>query len=158
MSTLQTSSQPMSNLRSTEEQNRQVTRRFIEEVWNKGNLDKLGEFISTNHTDHPVAGAPDFGQGPQAVGQVVSMYRTAYPDTKMAIDDQIAQGDQVATRWTATGTHQGELFGIPATGKHVKVTGIFIDRVVDGKIVESWGEFDALGMMQQLGAIPVPGR
>src|SRR5512146_1829160 len=129
MSPVQNTTQPMSNLRSIDEQNKQVTRRFIEEVWNKGNLDKLGEFISTNHKNHPVASAPDFGQGPQAVGQLVSMYRTAYPDTKLTIDDQIAQGDQVVTRWTAAGTHQGELFGMPATGKHVKVTGIFIDRV-----------------------------
>jgi steroid delta-isomerase-like uncharacterized protein len=158
MSDVQTTSQPMSNLRSTQEQNKQVVRRFTEDLWNRGSLDKLGEFISTNHKNHPNASAPDFGQGPQAVGQLVSMYRTAYPDTKLTIDDQIAEGDRVVTRWTAAGTHQGELFGMPATGKHVKVTGIFIDRVVDGKIVETWGEFDALGMMQQVGAIPAPGR
>jgi steroid delta-isomerase-like uncharacterized protein len=84
------------------------------------------------------------------------MYRTAYPDTKLTINDQIASGDQVVTRWTATGTHQGELLGIPATDKQVKVTGIFIDRVEGSKITESWAEFDALGMMQQLGAIPAP--
>jgi len=135
-----------------------VVRRFTEEVWNKGNLDKIGEFNATNHKTHLNASAPDFGQGPQAIRQLVSMYRTAFPDTKLTIEDQIAEGDQVVTRWTAAGTHQGELFGMPATRKQAKVTGIFIDRVIDGKIVESWGEFDALGMMQQLGAIPAPGK
>ena len=140
------------------EQNKQVMRRYTEEVWNKGELNKVGEFVAANHKNHPSASAPDFGQGPQAIGQLVSMYRTAYPDTKLTIEDQIAEGDQVVTRWTAIGTHQGELSGIPATGKQVKVTGIFVDRVMDGKIVESWAEFDALGMMQQIGAIPAPGR
>jgi len=135
-----------------------LVRRFTEEVWNKGNLDKIGEFNATNHKNHPTASAPDFGQGPQAIRQLVSMYRTAFPDTKLTIEDQIAEGDQVVTRWTAAGTHQGELFGMPGTGKQARVTGIFIDRVIDGKIVESWGEFDALGMMQQLGAIPAPGK
>jgi len=158
MSVVQNTSQPVSNLGSTEHQNKQTVRRFTEEIWNKGDLGKLGEFVSANHKNHPSASAPDFGQGPQAVGQLVGMYHTAYPDTKLTVDDQIAQGDQVVTRWTAAGTHQGELFGMPATGKPVKVTGIFIDRVIDGKIVESWAEYDALGMMQQLGAIPTPGR
>ena len=158
MSPVQTISQPTSDVRSTGEQNKQVVRRFIEEVWNKGNLDKVGEFNSPNHTSHPPTTGPDFGQGPQAVSQLISMYRTAFPDTKLAIEDQIAEGDRIVTRWTATGTHRGELFGMPATGKQAKVTGIFIDRVIDGKIAESWGEFDALGMMQQIGAIPAPGQ
>jgi steroid delta-isomerase-like uncharacterized protein len=158
MSFVQQTSQPTSDFRSTEDQNKQVARRFTEEVWNKGHLDQIGEFIAPNHKNHPTASAPDFGEGPEATSQLVGMYRTAFPDTKLTIEDQIAQGDQVVTRWTATGTNQGELFGMPATGKPVKVTGIFIDRVVDGKIVETWGEFDAVGMMQQVGAIPVPGQ
>jgi steroid delta-isomerase-like uncharacterized protein len=72
----------------------------------------------------------------------------------MAIEDQVAEGDKVVTRWTATGTHKGELMGIPPSGKKVRVTGIAIDRLEDGKIVESWSSFDQLGMLQQIGAIP----
>ena len=72
----------------------------------------------------------------------------------LAIDDQIAEGDRVVSRWTGTGTHQGEFMGVPATGNKVTVTGIGIDRIEGGKIVEHWEQFDAMGMMQQLGAIP----
>ena len=84
------------------------------------------------------------------------MYRNAFPDIHFTIDEQIAGGDKVATRWTAQGTHKGELVGIPATGKSSTVTGIAVDRIVNGKIAESWGIFDRFGMMQQLGVIPVP--
>jgi len=158
MSSVQQTSQPTSFVRSTEEQNKQMSRRFTEEIWNKGKLDQIGDFVAPNHKNHPSASAPDFGQGPQGFSQLVSLYRTAFPDTNLTIEDQIAEGDLVVTRWTAAGTHRGELFGMPATGKQVKVTGIFIDRLADGKIVESWGEYDALGMMQQVGAIPAPGK
>lgn len=85
------------------------------------------------------------------------MYRSAFPDTKMTIDLQIAEGDKVTTRWTAHGTHKGELMGIPATGKQVTITGVGIDRIAGGRIVETWGEFDLMGMMQQLGVVPSPG-
>ena len=158
MSTMQNTTHTMSNRNDNLEQNKQTVRRFIEEVWNKGNLNSLDQHIAAGHKNHPNSSAPDFGEGPQGVGKLVSMYRMAYPDTKLTVDDQIAEGDQVVTRWTAAGTHKGELMGVPATNKQVKVTGIFIDRVADGKIMESWGEFDALGMMQQIGAIPAPGR
>jgi steroid delta-isomerase-like uncharacterized protein len=158
MSSVQPTSPSTSFVRSKEEQNKQVALRFTEQIWNNGNLDQIGEFVATNHKNHPTASAPDFGQGLQAFSQLVSMYRTAFPDTKLTIEDQIAEGDLVVTRWTASGTHRGELFGVPPTGNQVKVTGIFIDRISDGKIVESWGEYDALGMMQQVGAIPAPGK
>lgn len=85
------------------------------------------------------------------------MYRSAFPDTKMTIDLQIAEGGKVTTRRTAHGTHKGELMGIPATGKQVTITGVGIDRIAGGRIVETWGEFDLMGMMQQLGVVPSPG-
>jgi len=90
--------------------------------------------------------------------QFVSMYLTAYPDTHFTIEDQIAEGDTVVTRWTARGTHKGPLMGIPPTGKQVTVTGISIGRVVNGKTVEGWSNYDTLGMMQQLGVVPAPGQ
>jgi steroid delta-isomerase-like uncharacterized protein len=85
------------------------------------------------------------------------MYRAAFPDVHIAIDDLIAAGDKVVTRYTATGTHQGELMGIPATGKKISITGVSIYRFANGQIVEDWAEFDQLGMLTQLGVIPPAG-
>jgi len=80
------------------------------------------------------------------------------PDVHFTVDDIIAEGDKVAARWTSTGTHKGELMGIPSTGKKVMVTGIVINHFADGKIVDDWESYDILGMMQQLGVIPSPGQ
>ena len=82
------------------------------------------------------------------------MYRSAFPDVHMEIEDQIAEGDRVATRWVASGTHEGDLMGISPTGNRVTVAGTTIDRIADGQIAETWDNYDALGMMQQVGAIP----
>jgi len=84
------------------------------------------------------------------------MYRNSFPDIRFTVDEQIAEGDKVVTRWTAHGTNTGELLGMPATGKSSTVTGIVVDRIVNGKIAESWPIFDQFGMMQQLGIIPTP--
>jgi predicted ester cyclase len=84
------------------------------------------------------------------------MYRNAFPDVQMRVEDQVAEGDMVVTRWIASGTHQGDLMGIAPTGNRMTVAGTSIERVVNGKIEETWDNYDALGMMQQLGAIPSP--
>ena len=135
------------------EENKALVRRFIEEVWNSGNLDMIDELIAENHVDHDPAqsGAPG---GRQAVRSFVEMYRSAYPDTRLAIGEMIAEGDLVAMTWTATGTHRGELMGIAPTGRSVTVSGIGVDRIAGGQIVESWANYDALGMLAQLGALP----
>lgn len=88
--------------------------------------------------------------------QLVMMNRNAFPDYACTIDDQIAEGDRVVTRWSMHGTHDGEMMGIPATGKTVTMTGIAIDRFSNGKFAESWLELDTAGMLQQVGAIPSP--
>ncbi len=137
------------------EENKAVVRRFIEEVWNSGNLDAIDELIAENHVDHDPAQAGGPG-GRQGVRAFIEMYRSAYPDTHLELGELIAEGDLVAGTWTATGTHQGELMGIAPTGRSVSVTGIGIDRVSGGQIVESWANYDALGMLAQLGAIPAP--
>ncbi len=85
-------------------------------------------------------------------------YRRAFPDTQFVIDEQIAEGDRVMTRWTAHGTHKGEFPGIPVTGRKAEVSGVQVDRFVNGKIVETWSVFDQLGLMQQLGAVPAMGQ
>jgi predicted ester cyclase len=97
---------------------------------------------------------PYAGEGLEGLKKTVAMYRTAFPDISFTIEEQIAEGDMVATRWTGTGTNEGELMGMSPTGKHSVVTGIGIDRIENGKIVESWGNWDTLGMLQQIGAIP----
>jgi steroid delta-isomerase-like uncharacterized protein len=137
------------------EENKAVVRRFIEEVWNNGNLDAIDELISEDHVDHDPANAGSPG-GREGVRAFVQMYRTAYPDTHIEFGEMVAEGDLVAGSWTATGTHQGELMGMPPTGRYIHVTGMGMDRVRNGQIVESWANYDSLGMLQQLGAIPAP--
>ena len=92
--------------------------------------------------------------GVEGLRQFVSMIFEAFPDFRVTLEDEIAEGDKVVSRWTGQGTHKGELMGIAPTGNQVRVTGITIHRIEDGKIVEEWENFDALGMMQQIGAIP----
>jgi steroid delta-isomerase-like uncharacterized protein len=140
---------------STEE-NRNLTERFYAEVWNKGNLDAVADLLSGDFVDH--AAPPGFPPGPEGAKQVFMMYRGAFPDFRLSVEDVIAEGDKVVARWVTQGTHQGELMGIPPTGKRVTVTGIDMFRFAGGKIAEHWAEFDMLGMMQQLGVIPAPGQ
>ena len=138
---------------STEE-NKAIVRRIFEEVWNQGNLAAADEFLAAdyvNETLHPPV------HGRESDKQLVMMYRTAFPDLHYTIEDLIAEGDKVTVRWTATGTHRGELQGIPPTGKQVTVTGIDIFRCENGKAVEGQSNFDALGMLQQLGVVPSMG-
>ena len=138
------------------ETNKTVSRRFFEEVFSKGKLNVLDEIIAKDHVNSgpgAIAGLPN---GLEGAKQFVTAYRNAFPDVHLTIDEQIAEGDKVVTRWTGHGTHQGELAGIQATNKSTTVTGISVDRFVNGKIAESWGIFDEFGMMQQLGAIPMP--
>ena len=134
------------------EENKALIRRFYEEVWNDKNLEAIDELVATDSVDH------DLPPGREGAKAFISMYLSAFPDTKMTIEDLLAEGDKVVTRWSATGTHTGELMGIPATGKQVTVTGLDINRYSGGKSVEHWGEFDQMGMMQQLGVVPGPGE
>jgi len=136
------------------ETNKTVSRRFFEEVFGKGKLNVLDEIIAKDHVNSGPGSLPGLPTGPEGTKQLVTVYRNAFPDVHFTIDEQLAEGDKVMTRWTAHGTHQGELVGIPATGNLSTVTGIAIDRLVNGKIAESWGIFDQFRMMQQLGVIP----
>ena len=137
------------------EENKAVVRRFIEEVIGGGNLELIDELFAPHYVLHDPA-VPGEVRGPEGIKQYVGMYRGAYPDTRFTIEDQIAEGDEVVTRWTGRGTHQGELMGIPPTGQEVAVTGIEFDRVSAGKFEETWVNYDALGMMQLLGVITPP--
>ena len=94
--------------------------------------------------------------GIEGLKQFLSMIRAAFPDLRVTLEDAIAEGEKVVSRWTAQGTHQGELMGIAPTGNRVTLTGITIHRIEDAKIVEEWENWDALGMMQQIGAVRSP--
>jgi steroid delta-isomerase-like uncharacterized protein len=135
------------------EENKAIFRRIVEEGFNKGNLAIVDELVATNHVNHT-----DNVHGPEEYKQFITMYRTAFPDLHMTIEDQIAEGDKVVNRWTSRGTHKGDLMGIPPTGKQTTVTGMYVARIIGGKIMEEWGNFDALGMMQQIGVVPPPGQ
>jgi steroid delta-isomerase-like uncharacterized protein len=138
--------------RTVGEANEEIVRRFSEEVWTKHNLDAIDELVAPDcigwsATDGEV-------RGPQGFRQLAERYLTAFPDTSWRIDRIVADGEWVASFWTATGTHSGDLMGIAPTGKQVTVQGTSFDRIVNGKFVESQNVFDALGMLQQLGAVP----
>jgi steroid delta-isomerase-like uncharacterized protein len=135
------------------------SRRVIEESFNNGNLAIIDQLASPELVDHDPAAPAHLRalRGPEVMKQTVQMYRAAFPDVKITVDDVIAQGDKVALRWHAEGTHRGELEGMAPTGVRATVTGIFIDQWKDGKIVESWGQWDNLGLARQLGAAPPEG-
>ncbi len=140
------------------EKNKAVVRRYFEEAWNKKNLDVVDEIIAPDHLDHEVDGSEQWS-GPEDVkGYLTEYYHRALPDVRMTVEDQVAEGDKVVTRLTVRGTHQGELLGVPATGNRIEVTGISVDRIEGGKIVEGWVSWDRLGLLRQLGAIPKPGQ
>jgi steroid delta-isomerase-like uncharacterized protein len=134
------------------EHNKTLVRRVIEEIYNRGNLAAADELAASDLVVHLTSQEIC---GREGAKQYVAALRAAFPDLRMTIEDQIAEGDRVVTRWTARGTHMGEFQGILPTGKQARVAGIDIDRIADGKTVECWSHMDELGMMQQLGVIPI---
>src|SRR6266566_7237188 len=139
------------------EDNKALNRRLFQEFWDQKNLAVADELLAANHVDHTPGSPPGLPPGPEGFKQFASVYFTAFPDLRITIDDMVAEGDTVVTRWTAQGTNTGSLFGMPATNKSATVTGITIYRIAGGKIVETWTNFDGLGMMQQLGVVPAMG-
>ncbi len=138
------------------EMNKEVVRRYTEEVWSQGKLDLIDEIIGDGYVFHdPLTPGVE---GREAIKQLIAAYRVAYPDLHFTIEDLIAEGDWVVSRWTSSGTQLGELMGIPPTGIWGQSMGITLFRVVDGKIVEEWARWDSLGLLQQLGVVPAMGR
>lgn len=133
--------------------NAKGSRRMIEEVFGAGAYELADELVAAGAIGHDPA-LPESPVGPAGVKEAARGYREAFPDLRMKAEEVVAQGDKVAVRWTARGTHKGELFGIAPTGKQATVTGITIDRWAGGKIAESWTNWDTLGLLQQLGAVP----
>jgi steroid delta-isomerase-like uncharacterized protein len=141
----------------TAEENKAFVRRQIEETWNKGNLDFVDEGFTSDYVKHDPL-SPEEIRGPEGFKRNVAETRSAFPDFRIEIVEQLAEGDLVATRYVVCGTQEGELEGIPPTGNRIQVAGTGVDRFSEGKIAESWEMYDTLGMMQQLGVIPSPER
>ena len=129
-----------------------LVRRFIEEVWNKGDLSVIDEVVSEKY----VGTEPMIGdvRGLAALRDQVQMFRTAFPDLRLTIEDIGMSGDRVFMRWTGRGTHRGALMGIPPSNNRGEVRGISIQRVAGGKIVEQYESYDSLRLMQIIGAVP----
>ena len=135
--------------------NATIVRRFADEVITQGQIDAAGQFV----WEDVVEQVPFPGQGPGLDGlkDVLRGMRSAFPDLVFATEEQVSEGDKVASRFEWTGTHQGEFLGVPATGRQVRVWGIVIDRLVEGRIKETRLIMDVFGLMMQLGALPAPG-
>lgn len=132
------------------ERNKAQVRRVIEEIYNRGDLSVVDQVAASNLVIH--ASSQEI-RGHEGAKQYVTVLRAGFPDLHLTVEDQIAEGDMVVTRWTARGTHTGKFQGIPPTGREVRVSGADIDRIIDGKTVECWVHMDQLGLLQQLGAI-----
>jgi len=137
----------------------ELSRRGLEESFNSGNFEVADRYTAPDAVNHDPSMPASMRsmRGPQLFREVVAMYRRAFPDVRITVDDVIAADDKVVLRWHSEGTHRGELQGLAPTGARGGVTGISIDRWQDGKLVESWTEWDNLGLARQLGAAPPEG-
>ena len=142
---------------SSAEEIKAMQRRLFAEFFSQGKLEVADEIFAPDHVYYN-PDTPEGIHGPEGMKRfVVGTFRSAFPDLRGTVEDQIAEGEKVVMRWTARGTHQGELQGLPPTGKRVKVAGMVISRSAEGKLVESWEVYDTLGMMRQLGLVVIPG-
>ena len=138
------------------EQNKAMVRQMIEEVFNRGDLSRVDEYLAPDFVEREEL-PPGLPGGREGVQQLTVLLRSAFPDFKATIDDLVAEGDKVVIRQTWRGTHRSEFMGVPPTGKSVSFGVIDILRIAGGKVVEHWGLMDSMSLMQQLGAGPAPG-
>lgn len=139
----------------TLERNREIGRRVLEEMWGRGRTELADELYVPHYVDH-VSRGPEAGtvSGPEGIKAAVQQFRAAFPDLAYTVEEILAERDLVMARFSARGTHEGEFLGLAPTGRVVTYTGTDINRIEDGKIVESWVHYDALGLLQQLGLVP----
>jgi steroid delta-isomerase-like uncharacterized protein len=133
------------------ESNKEIVRRY-QEAYNKNDLDALDEILAADLHAH--TSLPGFPAGLEGAKAVHRLSLIGMPDVHTQIDELIAEGDKVVARCTVTGTHSGDFFGIPATGRQIKINGVYIVRIADGKIVEHWGMNDEAGLLRQMGVLP----
>jgi predicted ester cyclase len=133
---------------------KKIVRQLLEEPW-KGSMDVIDEYVAPGYVGHDPS-EPEPIRGPEGFKAQIQKYLAGFPDGRITVDDQIAEGDKVASRWTGRGTNTGEIAGIGATGKEITVMGLTISRIEGGQVVEEWQTWDTLGMLVQLGAVPAP--
>ena len=139
----------------TTDQNKLTVRRLVEDGFNKHNLKLLDEIFAKDAISHDPS-QPNLGRGPEGARESMAVYTTAFPDSTIIIEREIAEGDYVVQHLRASGTHTGPLGAIPATGKKTNVTGVITSKLQDGRVVETWSLWDQLSLMQQLGVVPMP--
>jgi len=130
--------------------NKEMVRNTLQKIWNRGDFSAIENRFSSDYVGHSITPV----RGPEGARQFAAVVRGAFSGYRYTVEDEIGEGDRVVHRWTATGIHEDEFQGIPATGKEVKISGMSIYRVADGKFIEGWTTVDMLGVMRQLGAVP----
>jgi steroid delta-isomerase-like uncharacterized protein len=138
------------------QENKALARRIFKELWQEQNADAIDKYYAADVVNH--SAPPELPSGREGLKAYAGMLASAFSDRDSRIEDLVAEGDRVVTRWSTKSKHSGEFLGVPATGKQVAISGINIDRIAGGMVVETWGEFDLMGLMQQLGAIPSAGQ
>jgi steroid delta-isomerase-like uncharacterized protein len=141
------------------EENKEKARRLVEEAFGQGNVEVIHEILHSDFVCYDPNSESGEIRGADTIKGEIEYFRNAVPDLTYTVEDQVAEGDKVVTRYTASGTHQGEFFGVAGSGKHIEMSGIQIDRFDEsGKLVEEWPEYDLLGAMKQMGAMPEAGQ
>ena len=137
------------------EQNKATVRRVLEEAFGQGKTEVVDEVLHSEFVCYDPNSESGEIRGADTMKGEIEYFRQAVPDLTYTVEDQVAEGDEVVTRWRASGTHQGEVFGVAGTGNRIEMSGIQIDRFDEsGKMIEEWPEYDLLGAMRQMGAIP----
>jgi steroid delta-isomerase-like uncharacterized protein len=135
------------------DQNKTIARRIVDEGWNKHNPAILDQLFANDAVLHDPQN-PSISKGPQGAKSTLAIYLRAFPDMKISIEREIADGDYVVQHLLVTGTNTGEFNGMPATGKKTTTIGVMTSKIKDGKVIEAWSLFDSLGLLQQLGVVP----
>jgi steroid delta-isomerase-like uncharacterized protein len=140
---------------ATIERNKLIGRRVLLEAWGEGRLEVIDELYASDYVDNVSRGPePTTVRGPAGLKAAVTLFRTAFPDLRYEVDEQVAENDVVVTRFSAAGTHMKPFLGVAPTEQRIVYSGIDVNRVRDGRIAESWVQYDALGLLQQLGIVP----
>jgi len=141
------------------EEYKRKARRLVEEAFGQGNVEVIPEILHSDFVCYDPNSESGEIRGADTIKGEIEYFRNAVPDLTYTVEDQVAEGDKVVTCYTASGTHQGEFFGVGGSGKHIQMSGIQIDRFDEsGKLVEEWPEYDLLGAMKQMGAMPEAGQ
>ena len=144
--------QPLPSRVADEELSQRLIWYFLTEAWNKRDLTVVDQLFASDAVGHDPA-VPAVTDR-ETIKQFIAAYLTAFPDLQITVDDLFAAADKVATRWTGRGKHDGDLMGVAPTGKQVKVSGLTLSRLANGKVIEEYTNWDTFGMMQQLGIVP----